>query len=777
MQCVTEWISRSSRGMTECPHFYYHRMTFITLSLGVGSILAQFILFRELQTAFQGNELSLSVILFCWLLGAGLGGLLAKGLKPRRVSLKTLACLFLGSGLFCFFSLFLSRGLKYYLRLSPFEILQPLQILLISAAVIMPLTLIMGMSFIHICRITNNPVKTYSWEAGGAFLAGLLSIVLIKYLNSAQIMAIVSLLFLICGLFIMSLRANEVSEAISDRRLLRRPMGHLTPRNDRFWFLIFLVLSAVLCIPSLKLLERFEHQSQALGFKPQELVKSASSVYANIAVTRNYSQFSLYENGRLSFSSEDTEAVEEFSHFILLSHPNPEDILLIGSGISGVIAEIVKHPIKSLSYIEPDKKLIDMAREFIPQSAFYGLKDSRLKIYHQDARSFLNKTLNKYDIIILNLGDPSSLQLNRFYTVEFFRKIRPLLKPSGIFCLAFSSKEDILAAQMLKYNSSLYQSAKTVFNGIELIPGERLILLCSPDKAFRINPDELISRFSQRGIHTSYLVPEYLRIKLLRQDYIRERLEASYSHCESRRGEAISGGRDCFVADAPRNDKIQENRDYLPYGFFYYLGLWGKQSWLNFALLWSLLGRIKFIYWCIFFLVLTLVFRKRALEISVFTSGSLGVALVSLISFIFQIRFGFLYYRLGVIVASFMLGLSLGSLLAIKVIKKADALKMIYSLEIMLGLTALAPVFVLGESPEIYFLFSLLGGLIIGMEFGGFYSLFSPHKVYLLDLAGASAGSLLTGLAFIPALGVYKTCFLLALIKFLPLVFLKRQSR
>ncbi|HLD41063.1 MAG TPA: hypothetical protein VJA84_02680, partial [Candidatus Omnitrophota bacterium] len=447
-------------------------MTFITLSLGIGSILAQFILFRELQTAFQGNELSLSVILFCWLLGAGLGGLLAKGLKPRRVSLKTLACLFLGFGLFCFFSLFLSRGLKYYLRLSPFEILQPLQILLISAAVIMPLTLIMGMSFIHICRITNNPVKTYSWEAGGAFLAGLLSIVLIKYLNSSQIMAIVSLLFLICGFFIISLRAND-----------------RTPRNDWFWFLIFLVLSAVLCIPSIKLLERFEHQSQALRFKPQELVKAASSVYANIAITRNRSQFSLYENGRLSFSSEDTEAVEEFSHFILLSHPNPEDILLIGSGISGVIAEIVKHPIKSLSYIEPDKKLIDMAREFIPQSAFYGLKDSRLKIYHQDARSFLNKTLNKYDIIILNLGDPSSLQLNRFYTVEFFRKIRPLLKPSGIFCLAFSSKEDILAAQMLKYNSSLYQSAKTVFNGIELIPGERLILLCSPDKAFRINPD------------------------------------------------------------------------------------------------------------------------------------------------------------------------------------------------------------------------------------------------------------------------------------------------
>ena len=706
-------------------------MVFITLSLGVGSILAQFILFRELQTTFQGNELSLSLILFCWLLGGGLGGLLANSLKPQRLSAKTLACLFLGSGLLCPFSLFLSRGLKYYLHLSPFEILQPLEILLISALTILPLTIVLGMSFILLCRITNNPVKTYSLEAAGAFLAGLLSIVLIKHLNNSQIMAIVSILFLSGGLFILSSKSAGTEQCSVPAKIM----------------ITFFALFAVM----------FGYKNLSLRFYPYKLVKSADSIYANIAVTQSDSQFSLYENGRLSFSTEDTEAVEEFSHFILLSHPNPEDVLLIGSGVSGVIAEIAKHPVKTISYIEPDKKLIETVMENIPQSALYGLRDARLKIYHQDARSFLNKARNKYDIIILNLGDPSSLQLNRFYTVEFFRKIRPLLKPAGIFCLAFSSKEDILAAQMLKYNSSLYQSAKTVFKGIEIIPGERLILLCSQDSGFRINSDELIFRFSQRNIHTNYLVPEYLRIKLLRQGYIRERLEEN-------------------------RDLAAINRDYLPYGFFYYLGLWGKQSWLNFALLWSLLGRIKFIYWCVFFLVLTLVFRKQALEISVFTSGFLGIALVSLISFIFQIRFGFLYYRLGLIVASFMLGLSLGSLMMTKIKiasspRFAGLLTMTKWLEILLGLSPIALVFVLGENQPFYFLFSGLIGLIIGMEFGIFYSRISPHKVYLLDLAGACLGSLFTGLVFIPVLGVYKTCFLLALIKFLPLVFLKRQSR
>ena len=62
--------------------------------------------------------------------------------------------------------------------------------------------------------------------------------------------------------------------------------------------------------------------------------------------------------------------------------------------------------------------------------------------------------------------------------------------------------------------------------------------------------------------------------------------------------------------------------------------------------------------------------------------------------------------------------------------------------------------------------------LIIGMEFG-FYLDFL-HKVYL-DLAGACLGVYLPG--WYLSVLVYKTCFLLALIKFLPLVFLKRQSR
>ena len=215
-------------------------------------------------------------------------------------------------------------------------------------------------------------------------------------------MAIVSILFL----------SGRIIHLISK---LRRDRTMFCPCKDYdYFFALFAVM--------------FGYKNLSLRFYPYKLVKSADSIYANIAVTQSDSQFSLYENGRLSFSTEDTEAVEEFSHFILLSHPNPEDVLLIGSGVSGVIAEIAKHPVKTISYIEPDKKLIETVSENIPQSALYGLEDPRLKIYHQDARSFLNKARNKYDIIILNLGDPSSLQANRFYTVEFFQKNPAFIK-------------------------------------------------------------------------------------------------------------------------------------------------------------------------------------------------------------------------------------------------------------------------------------------------------------------------------------------------------------
>ena len=197
-------------------------MPIIIFCLGLGSIISQFVFLRELHTTFQGNELSLSLILFSWLFGSGMGGLLGFFLSSRKGRsihpnyLKNLLSLILTfSAFWLFISLSLSRGLKLFLSISPFEILQPGQILLISAITIIPQTITVGLSFILICSIIQNPLKAYLLEALGAFFAGLLSLVLIKYFNSCQIIWAVAIIYTASGLLLLDMKRWRY-------RLLRR---------------------------------------------------------------------------------------------------------------------------------------------------------------------------------------------------------------------------------------------------------------------------------------------------------------------------------------------------------------------------------------------------------------------------------------------------------------------------------------------------------------------------------------------------------------------------
>ena len=733
-------------------------MPIIIFCLGLGSIISQFVFLRELQTTFQGNELSLSLILFSWLFGSGMGGLLGFFLTSRKGRsihpdyLKNLLSLFLIlSALWLFISLFLSRGLKPILSISPFEILQPGQILLISAIVIVPQTITVGLSFILICSIIQNPLKAYLLEALGAFFAGLLSLILIKYSNSSQIIWGIAIIYTASGLLLLNKKRP-------DYRLL-------------------LIMWVSYSILSLAMLGKFEKSTQNLRFKPQKLIYSTDSIYANIAIVKNSGHsYSLYENGKLSFSTEDSESIEEWTHMLLLSHPAPRKILLIGGGASGVISEILKHPVESMDYLEPDKKLIEAVLKHIPQSAAYGLKNERVTIHNQDARIFIKTTLNKYDLIILNLGGPSSLQLNRFYTKEFFEEIKKTLNQEGRFCFSFESKEDILSGQLLKYNTCLYKSAQSVFPHLQLIPGERLTLIGSSWTLPKIDPESLNQKFKERNILTTYFTPYHIKAKLFRQEYIQKRLEENLNRTGVYPVRDRSPLGDRFLSFSFISNGV--NRDYHPLGFFGYLALRGKQGWLNFNRIWEFAGKIKLIYWISAALILAGFGRGHIVNLSVFSSGFYGISLEIVISLLFQINLGFLYYRLGMIVANFMLGLSLGGILFIRLEKTGLSWRRaLFLSEIALGIISLSCAFILKDNQLTYFLLTLLVGIIIGFEFGIFYSRKKTITVYILDLSGACIGSLLTGLIFIPVLGIYNTCLLIASGKFITAFFLKIPKR
>ena len=63
------------------------------IGTGLSSVTTQLLTIREFLTQFQGNEITISLVLFCWLLLTGLGSLAAKAVKRPFRGLYTILVL------------------------------------------------------------------------------------------------------------------------------------------------------------------------------------------------------------------------------------------------------------------------------------------------------------------------------------------------------------------------------------------------------------------------------------------------------------------------------------------------------------------------------------------------------------------------------------------------------------------------------------------------------------------------------------------------------------
>ena len=209
---------------------------------------------------------------------------------------------------------------------------------------------------------------------------------------------------------------------------------------------------------------RLETVSLERFWRGFHLVATRNSVYGNLAVVRTEGASSLYENGLDLFNVPDPAAAEEAVHYALLEHPSPRSLLLIGGGVNGSLAEALKHAsLERIDYVELDPAILDL---------FPVQNDPRVRVHVTDGRLFLKTTASTFDVIIVNLPDPQTAQLNRFYTLEFFREAARKLTGSGILALRLTAAEDYISPELAAFLRSIYKTLRAVFPEVTAIPGE-----------------------------------------------------------------------------------------------------------------------------------------------------------------------------------------------------------------------------------------------------------------------------------------------------------------
>ncbi|MEA2037831.1 MAG: fused MFS/spermidine synthase, partial [Nanoarchaeota archaeon] len=574
------------------------KLLFLAIAaLGISSIITQIIAIREFLSVFQGNELVFGIILANWLLLVGLGAYLGKYFEKAKIGFLIVAQIIIA--FLPFLHIFFIRNLRNIFFL-PGQLLGIVEIFFSSFVILLPYCLISGFLLTYACNIfslkkdSKTIGKVYFIDNIGDIIGGLLfSFILIYFFNPFQIV------FLL--MFINLISAIMLSKFIRKYIL--------------FLFLILLLAATFISFLYVDLDELTREQQ----YKNQELLEYRDTPYGNLVVTKTADQINFYENGVILFTTQNTIANEETIHYAMVQVSEPKDVLLISGGVSGTVNEILKYGAK-VDYVELDPGIIELGKE-------YTKNIDNVNVINNDGRLFVKRTKNKYDLVIVDLPDPSTAQLNRFYTVEFFSEVKNILKEDGVISSSLSSSENYLNLEIRKLNSALYNSLKEHFNNIIIIPGDKNFFIAS-DNDLSYDISSLVQ------VDTKYVNEFYLTGKLTK--------------------DRIDYAKNSIIEDT------KLNKDFNPVTYYYHLLHWMRHFRFNVMLFFIFLIALMVIY----------LMRIKPIPFALFTSGFAASSLEIVILIGFQVLYGYAYHQLAILITSFMIGLAVGSYYMNKKIKE-----------------------------------------------------------------------------------------------------------
>jgi len=770
------------------------RLLFAVLSLGAYTLAAQTLFIRQFLVTFAGNELCISAVLSTWLAGIAAGALLSsRVLRKKHYGVSTFLFLLGTITVLCPVQIQSVQILRGFLNISAGQPASLVQILLSALLTTLPTSFATGFSFALACSILPATYRNagtigtvYIAEAAGSTLAGLLfTFLLIPHFTPLYIVAIMNT-WLLISITILGLSNRS------------RRMQVLTVAGILTLLMIIWNSGCITNIEDKGTISRLRTQGMPVaGEKKQDstpwhFVKSFNSRYQNITLIRLADQYTVLENDRVSFVFPDEVEHEHLAHFVMVQHPAPRKVLIIGSGTGGLLRQILKHPVDEMDYVELDPAIIDAVKPYLPAPDKNALADPRITVHYIDGRRFVKLTDKQYDLILLNTPEPMTLSLNRFYTLEFFLELKNIMAPGAVLSLPIPSTVH-LAEDVASYSGSIDATLQQAFPKILVTAGPVNMFFASDRiAATTFDPEILRQRFEERNIETSYFSPYYYEatdsIWPEKVKFTRERLHA--------------GNR--FL-----------NTDNRPITYYLNMILWSHYSGSGISdvfrkiqsLSWTYVAGLLLIAALILMLWSTIKNRHRKEKnirlnslFVITTTGFAGMALGIILMFSFQSICGYVYEKVALFIASFMGGLLAGALLSKNRIarRKANPTVQIIVLELLLLLMAIATGFLIpsiaAADPEhlpypimetVFYLMMASTGILVGAEFplsnhmfinsGGGKTTISAALTDTGDHTGAFIGAFLTGIVFLPLFGSSSSCLLVAAAKLSAILLLLGQ--
>lgn len=693
--------------------------------LGFTCFIVQLVLIREFLNLFMGNELVIGIILALWMLLTATGAIAGRFLQKRNQGCLPIITLLILNGIFPLAGAFLAVGLRSMLY-APGMMINLQGVFLISAAGLFAFCFVSGMMFTILASAfsgtgqKNSISRIYAIEALGSLAGGIIfNFVLIYAFNSLHILSIIMILNLVAATWF----------AFKQRKTITG------------------IICLALSIPIMTAAIHFDPDVclTKMLYPKQEVLLYIDTPFGKLVVTEKAGQYNFFSSGKPFVISDDIAEKEEKVHYAMSLHPSPKHVLMLSGGLDGATEEVLKYDIEGLDYVDPDPWSMEAAE------IYTGLKwPDGISIYKQDPYSFLKKTVQAYDVILLNTAPPDNVGNNRFYTDEFFHNIKSRLAEGGIFSIRLPGAGNYLHEETRLQYSTIYNTLSKNFPHIRLIPGNSTCFLAS-----------------DRPLHASFT--ELIRNRAIPTEFVNE-----WYIDEEQMNERAALIMDELDPDTRTNTVFHPFASYL--SVLQWLGMFNIPVWII-ALIPILLMTI-------------IILRLSPVNLGLFTTGFTASATEFLLLIAFQAAYGFIYQMAGLIIMVFMAGLAAGSGYLHRHI--AESRKTFIRLQIIIGIfigilpILLIPMYSLSHTwlPGIAIcLFTFIVAALTGMQYrlatklrhGSTASVAS--STYSADLAGSAFGIFFIAVFMFPLLGMIYTGLILAYFNFMAAVVIRLRNR
>jgi spermidine synthase len=190
-------------------------------------------------------------------------------------------------------------------------------------------------------------------------------------------------------------------------------------------------------------------------------------------------------------------------------------VLIVGGGDGGLLRAVLDHPtVERAVQVEIDRLVVEASQAYLSDISAGAFEDPRAEVVYEDAFTYLERTEERFDVVLLDTTDPVG-PAQRLFTAEFYGRVLAALRDGGIASAQSGSPwfQPDVVARTVEAMRAVFPVVRAYIGHVPTYPGGlwTFTLGSQGRDPLRVDASELQERFELLRTETRYFTPEIYR--------------------------------------------------------------------------------------------------------------------------------------------------------------------------------------------------------------------------------------------------------------------------